>query len=51
MTREEGMLIELIDKVKRQGYAINTLREEVEQLKKESYGTKATSYRAKKRAN
>ena len=31
MTREEGMLIELIDKVKRQGYAINTLREEVEQ--------------------
>lgn len=35
MTREEGMLIELIDKVKRQGYAINTLREEVEQLKKD----------------
>lgn len=30
MTREEGMLIELIDKVKRQGYAISTLREEVE---------------------
>ena len=29
MTREEGMLIELIDKVKRQGYAIDTLREEV----------------------
>mgnify|MGYP000110953095 CR=1 FL=1 len=28
------MLIELIDKVKRQGYAISTLREEVEQLRK-----------------
>ena len=53
MTREEGMLIELIDKVKKRdkGYAISTLREEVEQLKKESYGTKATSSRAKKQAN
>ena len=31
MTREEGMLIELIDKVKRQGYAINsgTIKERV----------------------
>lgn len=51
MTREEGMLIELIDKVKRQGYAVNALGEEAGQLKKEPYGTKATSPRAKKQAD
>lgn len=51
MTRGEGMLIDLVDKVKRQEDALNILREEVERLKKESYGTKAASARAKKQVN